>query len=196
MTAHPLRRFGAIAIVLVAGTGLFAAATASAQQVSDRVVAEQILAELAQTPEADRAAIDATVAKAKKALDRATSARGGGDVRGGEMLEGLAREWAETARDVLRASAAEADAGAVQAAAADAGVQAERARALLEEAIARKGRAEAELERIVGDAGAPPRETPPPPPTKPSKRREHDAHATPAKGAAKAPKGTPKKGAK
>ncbi|HKQ69060.1 MAG TPA: hypothetical protein VJT73_06965, partial [Polyangiaceae bacterium] len=83
------------------------------------------------------------------------------------QLEGLAREWAETARDLARANAAEADAGALSAAAADAGVQAERSRALLEEAIGRRGRAEAELEKLSADGGLFP--TAPPPRAKATK---------------------------
>src|SRR5215471_18832845 len=74
--------------------------------------------------------------EARRALERAAGARSARDVHHAELLEGLAREWAETARDVLRAAAVEADAGALELAAADAGVRAERARALLEESMA------------------------------------------------------------
>ncbi|HEY3593617.1 MAG TPA: hypothetical protein VGL13_07080, partial [Polyangiaceae bacterium] len=87
-------------------------------------------------------------------LERATGARLAGDVRQGELLEGLAREWAETARDLVRAAKTESEAAEVQTRAAQAAVRAERQRALLEEAIARRGRAEVELERITGDGGA------------------------------------------
>jgi hypothetical protein len=137
-------------------TALFMAA-ASGQQASDRTVTEQILAEIDGLPEAERAPTRAPVAEAKRALERAAGARAGGDAKHGERLEGLAREWAETARDLLRAIGAEADAGALQLATADASTQGERARALLEEAIARRGRAEAELARVTGlaDGGMP-----------------------------------------
>jgi hypothetical protein len=112
------------------------------------------------------------VEEARRALERAAGARRSGDIRHAELLEGLAREWAETARDVVRAAAVEADAGALELAAADAGLRAERARALLEESIARRGRAEAELEKLTADAG--------PFPTQPP--AASSAKAKPAKG--------------
>jgi hypothetical protein len=136
---------------------------------SDRAVAEQILAQLAPAASAtaaaapaasaspasssDRALTQAPLDEAKRALERASGARRSGDVRHAEQLEGLAREWAETARDVVRAAAVEADAGALEVAAADAGLRAERARALLEESISRRGRAEAELDKLTSDGG-------------------------------------------
>ena len=121
------------------------------EPLSDKAVTEQILASLADQPLA-RGPLD----EAKRALDRAAGARRSGDIRHVELLEGLAREWAETARDVVRAAAVEAEAGALEIAAADAGLQAERGRALLEESIARRGRAEAELEKLTADdPGAP-----------------------------------------
>jgi len=61
----------------------------------------------------------------------------------------------------VRAAAVEAEAGALEIAAADAGLQAERVRALLEESIARRGRAEAELEKLTADAGVFPTKPPP-----------------------------------
>jgi hypothetical protein len=96
------------------------------------------------------------VEAAQHALERASGARLAGDVRQAELLEGLAREWAETARDLVRAAKTEADATQLEGRAAQAVLRAERQRALLEEAIARRGRAEAELQRLSVDAGAPP----------------------------------------
>lgn len=117
-------------------------------QASDRAVAEQLVTELEGAPGDDRAAIADPLQQAKKALERATSARNSGDLRGAELLEGLSREWAETAHDVQRAAKAEADAGALQTQAAETSLKADRARALLEEAIIRRGRAEAELRQM------------------------------------------------
>src|SRR5262249_46895569 len=145
-----------------------------------KAVAEQILASLGSpTDTSIQAALKSPVEEAKRALDRAASARRAGDTHHAELLEGLAREWAETARDLARAIAVEADAGALENAANEAGVGAERARALLEEAIARRGRAEAELEKLSADAGifptrpvasssASPRPPKPPKPPKPA----------------------------
>lgn len=133
----------------VAGLGAsLVTANALAQAHSDRAVAERLLTELSKLAAEDRPVVHGPVEHAQRALERAESARGGGDARAGELLEGLAREWAETGRDVLVAAKAEADAGALQAEAAQAKVKAERARALLEEAITRRGRAEAELRQL------------------------------------------------
>jgi hypothetical protein len=167
--------------VLFLALGVPLVPLALGEQVSDRSVAEQILAGLASTPgqppqavasaapsasaaaasSADTNLVRVPVDEARRALERAGGARRSGDIRHAELLEGLAREWAETARDVLRAAAVEADAGALELAAADAGLRAERARALLEESIARRGRAEAELATLSADAGPFPTKPPP-----------------------------------
>lgn len=89
---------------------------------------------------------------ARKALQRAHGARTAGDTAHARMLDGLALEWAETARDLLRAAAAEQEALATAKKARELGVQVERARALLEETQARRGRAAADLERVEGEA--------------------------------------------
>jgi len=134
--------------------GVPLAGAALADPVSDRAVAEQILASVAAGSDSSMQAVTrAPVDEAKHALERAAGARKAGDVHHAELLEGLGREWAETARDLVRAVSVEADAGALENAAAEAGVGSERARALLEEAIARRGRAEAELEKLSADAG-------------------------------------------
>jgi colicin import membrane protein len=92
------------------------------------------------------------VRRAKKALERAHGARASGDTAHAKMLDGVALEWAETARDLIRAADAEQAATQVAAAAKEAAGKAERARALLEETQARRGRAEAELERLEAQA--------------------------------------------
>ena len=146
-------------VLVVVGVAL--APVALGEQVSDRAIAEQILAG-AGSSSANAALLRAPLEEAKKALERARGARASGDVPHAELLEGLAREWAETARDLSRAAALEADAGALDTAAAQANLRAEKARALLEEAISRRGRAEAELEKLSASAGPFP---PKPPPT-------------------------------
>ena len=110
-----------------------------------------------------RPAFAEPVEQAKSALERAASARRAGDVQHAEMLEGLAREWAETARDLARTVQVETTATAEESAAAQALLRAERARALLEEAISRRGRAESELERLSASAGPFPPKPPPAP---------------------------------
>ena len=156
-----LKRSGPVVCVLLMLAIPLGAALAEAT--SDKMVAEQILAALPSSSSASQLT-RAPAQDAKRALDRAAGARRSGDAVHGEMLEGLAREWAETSRDLLRAAAVEADASAVSASAADAVNQAERSRALLEEAIARRGRAEAELEKLSADAGLFPSKPAPAPP--------------------------------
>jgi len=111
--------------------------------------------------------------EAHQALDRAHQARRAGDYQHAGMLESLALEWAETARDLARAAGAEAQAGKLQKRAASAERKATRARALLEETIARRGRARTRLEQLE-KAGAHP--TPP-------KQNEahHGKHPVPAR---------------
>ena len=96
--------------------------------------------------------VGAAVENAKTALERAHGARMANDPAHGHMLDGLALEWAETARDLERAAAAEQSALVAAKAAADATTQSERARSLLEETQARRQRAEAELEKAEADA--------------------------------------------
>jgi hypothetical protein len=138
------------------------ASSAIAQQTSDKATAQQILA-TAGSSSADAALLKAPLEEAKKALVRAEGARRSGDIAHAELLEGLAREWAETARDLVRAASIEADAGALETSASQASLKAERARALLEEALSRRGRAEAELEKLSASAGPFPPKPPPAP---------------------------------
>ncbi|HRI65835.1 MAG TPA: hypothetical protein PK156_16425 [Polyangium sp.] len=93
--------------------------------------------------------VASSLEKAKGALERAHGARKAGDPAHAHMLEGLALEWAETARDLARAAAAEQAAGSASDKARESEVRTERARALLEETQARRGRADAELEKAL-----------------------------------------------
>ena len=95
---------------------------------------------------------DATL-RAHDALERATRMRNAGDEAHARLSEGLALEWAETARDRARTMAEEAKATRAEQAAIDAGARVERERALLEEAIARSGRLRAELAEVTKKRG-------------------------------------------
>ena len=159
--------------------GVALGSSALAEPTSDKAIAEQILA-TAGSSSAEAALLKTPVDEAKKALDRARGARQAGDLPHAELLEGLAREWAETARDLARAAAMEADAGALASAASEATQRAERARMLLEEAISRRGRAEAELEKLSADAGPFP---PKPPPTAAPKGKAPKPRSAPASSA-------------
>lgn len=111
---------------------------------SDRAIAEQIL----MVQVSASAANSVPIAQARRALERADRARAAGDVTNAEQLEGLARDWAEYAQDAAKAVQAEHKAASAQSAAADASTRVERARALLEEQMARRARAQGELKAL------------------------------------------------
>jgi hypothetical protein len=124
----------------------FASLTAFSDSPDDRAVAEQTLAALpagaATGPARD------FVKEAKTALERAARLRSAHDDARAKIAEGLAREWAEAARDLAAAVEAESKAAQARRDATDAGVQVDRERALLEEGIAQAGRLRAQLEAL------------------------------------------------
>jgi hypothetical protein len=95
--------------------------------------------------------VASSIEHAQESLERAHGARAAGDATHARMLDGLALEWAESARDLLRAASAEQAAASAADKAREAAVRAERARALLEETQARRGRADAELEKALAE---------------------------------------------
>jgi hypothetical protein len=97
-----------------------------------------------EAPEARLIAQD-PLAKAKAAQKRAQSARGAGDLQHATELDVLALTWAQVALDLLRATASEKKLAELQRAVADLEQRAVRTQALLEQTIARRGRAEQNL---------------------------------------------------
>jgi hypothetical protein len=139
-----------VALFLLA-CALGAAPLALAGAADDRAVAEAILAEL-DRDEAHKALVAQTVAKAKDALERARRMRAAGDEAHAKLADGVAREWAEMARDLVKAADMEATAASARRDALDAGALLDRERALLEEGIARTGRLRAQLEAAEREA--------------------------------------------
>lgn len=90
--------------------------------------------------------------RARRELERAAGFRAAYDEKRARAADGAAREWAETARDVLRAVDAETKAGDVRKRALDAQAQVDRTRALVDEDTARIGRLKAQLANAVKDA--------------------------------------------
>lgn len=86
--------------------------------------------------------------EARKALSRAAELRGLGDVTRAEMAEDAALEWALAARELVRAIDLERKADEQGAAAASASGKAARARTLLEEAIARRAKLQADVDAL------------------------------------------------
>jgi hypothetical protein len=131
----------------LATCALTAAASAVAQGTDDHTTASALV--LALERDATRApVVGAALSRAKAALEHANRLRGAGDETHAKAADGLAREWAETARDLGRAADAEQQAAEVRRKAVEAQAQLERSRALVEEAIARAGRLRAELEAV------------------------------------------------
>ncbi len=153
-----MNRFGvAVAVVVSCGAlGMFGAfvSQAAAAGSDDRVVAETILKEV-EHDEAHKSLAAEAVANAHSALERAARMRSGGDEAHARLADGLARDWAEGARDLVGAATVETRAHAAQRDALDAGARVERERALLEEAIARVGRLRAQLDDAEKEKVAP-----------------------------------------
>lgn len=140
------------AMVIALGCGVAAAAGPD-----DRAAAEAALKDVAESPR--REVAGEMVTRARAALERAAKLRAGGDEPHARLADGLARAWAEAAKDTLRAADVEEKAQAARRSATDAGVVAERERALLEEGIAQTGRLRAQLEAVPREAKEQPART-------------------------------------
>lgn len=129
---------------------------AVASRGDDRGRAEAILQELAQRP-AERAVVAEPIAHAEDALRRSADALGGGDSNHAGLLNALGLEWAETARDLARAAKAEATLTSTQRRVSETEEKLSRAKALLDDTVARRGRAQQKLESLKAqpDGGAP-----------------------------------------
>ena len=135
---------GAALAIGLGAFGILGVRVAAAAAPEDRAATETVLREVEASPKKDVAA--EMIARSKAALDRASRLRAAGDEPHARLADGLAKTWAEAARDVVRAVDVEARAEAARRGATDAGVVAERERALLEEGIAQSGRVRAQLE--------------------------------------------------
>ena len=148
-----LRRLAALG----AGVGLVAAAGAHALAMDDdRALALSAVREVEASP-ASAALAQEPLARAREALARAERLREVRDEARARLCDGLARRWAETARDVASAAQAEARARAARLDALDASAQVERERASLEEGLGQAGRLKAQLAALEGESKHPDR---------------------------------------
>jgi len=109
--------------------------------------AERIVAELS----ADRshaALLGEPLRRARAALDRARTMDRAGDAPHAALLRGAAREWLDLGRDLVRAADAEGRATQAERDLDQLETKVIRERALLEETVARRGRAAEALERL------------------------------------------------
>ena len=131
------------AVVLVAGPDHAAGG-------DDAAVAQELATGVQQTgakqPEVARAVASA-LGQVAQALERGRRMRIVGDETHARSADALAREWAETARDVARAVDTEAHAAELRRKAVESQAQLERTRALVEEGIAHVGRLQAEVDK-------------------------------------------------
>jgi len=141
------------AIVLGIGLAGFTWTAMANRGPDDRTVATQVLAQYAASASAAPATSHA-LAEAHRALQRAEQARASGDVTHANHLEGLAREWAEMAQDISRATTSEGQADKKQRAAASATLNIRKTQALIETLVARRARAEGELQQLHAASSA------------------------------------------
>lgn len=137
-----LVRVGAVGALL--GAVLVGVAWSAEAAETDRATSLAVLTQVDAHPKKNL--VTEMTSHARAALGRADRLRASGDENHARLAEGLARTWAEAARDVLKAAELEERAAVARQAAVDAGVIADRERALLEEASAQSGRLKAQLE--------------------------------------------------
>jgi hypothetical protein len=137
---------------VVAVAGWLVATGAAGAAGGDHEAAQAIVDELGKDA-AHQALTAEPVGLARLALERGVRLHFLGDEAHAREADGLAREWAEVARDLVRAADAETKAAEVRRKALDAQVQLERTRALVDEGIARIGRLKAELDEAKKAAG-------------------------------------------
>src|SRR5580692_10714726 len=154
------KRLWVLAAVAVGTIGLAAIASAEDTSANARAGAVATLDALKQDP-AHVAVTGDAVVHARDALERGTRMRVSGDEMHALLADGLALDWALTARDLERAVDVEERARNARLLVLDAGAVVERERALLEEGIARTGRLRAELETTRKDKRESPSRTSP-----------------------------------
>ena len=149
MKRHVAGALVALALALSGAAGTLALAAGAGND--ERAQAESIVDEVSR--DAPHKTLTAeTLQHARDALERGRRMRAAGDEAHARLADGLALEWAETARDVVKAVDAEAAAADLRHKALDAQAQLERSRALVEEAIASIGRLQAELDQATSSS--------------------------------------------
>ena len=133
---------------------------------------------------ATRAVVQDPVAKTKAAQQRAQNARGSGDLQHATELDALALTWAQVADDLVRTAEAEKKLADLQKTVTDLEQKAVRTQALIEQTIARKGRAEQNLAHEPELGGTKKAPAPSKPEAKPAAAKPAGAKPAAAKPAA------------
>jgi hypothetical protein len=159
-----------LAALSILGSGKVALASGP-----DPAAEAQRLVTLLDTP-ATRSVVADPLSKAKAAQQRAQNARGSGDLHHATELDALALTWAQVADDLVRTAAAEKQLSELQKQVTDLEQKAVRTQALIEQTIARRGRAEQNLTNAEVAKAVP---------TKPAAREPEKAKAGAKPGAKK-----------
>jgi len=133
---------------------LLSALPAAQAQGDDHTVAQTLVTSL-EHDSAHATVLAEPIARANDALVQAAHLRSVGDEAHARAADGLAREWAETGRDLARASDAEQQAADLRKKALESQARLSRTRTLVEEAIARVGRLSAAIAQANRAAGEP-----------------------------------------
>jgi hypothetical protein len=119
----------------------------------DRAAAQAVIAELGRDTD-HHAVVAPSVERAQDAIERGVRMRAAGDEAHASEADALARQWAETGRELLRAANAEARANELRKKALDTQAQVAKTREIVEEVIARTGRLRAQIAAAQEDGGA------------------------------------------
>ncbi len=175
----------ALALATLTTLGSLLGLSGSARAAGPDPAAEtERLLRLVAAPET-RGVVQDPVIKSKAALQRAQNARGAGDLQHATELDALALTWAQVAEDLVRAAAAEKRLADLQQSVTDLEQKAVRTQALIEQTIARKGRAEQNLANETAPNGVKKAA-----PVKPSNAKPANAKPASAKPASAKPAGS------
>ena len=144
-----LTRTRVLALACSAIVGVVGLLGNRAARADDGAAARALVGELA-ADTAHAVVIAEPLTRAREAVERATRLRESGDEARAKAAEGLALEWAETAKDLAGAADAERVAGDRRREAMAKRAQVERARALVEADLAHVGRLRKELDEATG----------------------------------------------
>lgn len=157
----------ALIAIAVAGEDPGAAAKKALTELESKRAAPALSGSSKHPPALDAATYP--IQEARKLLARAAELRTLGDAARAELAEDGALEWALTARELVKAVELEHEAIDQTAAAEAAVTKAQKARALLDEAIARRAKLQVELDNLEKEAEARALDAGPPDAGKPKK---------------------------
>jgi chromosome segregation ATPase len=180
VTGSKTRPYRSAVRVALALLGVLALATPALSEVhGPRQQAQQLISELEAKTE-QRSLVDGPLTRARAALNRANQARHQKQLEQASVLERIALGWAQLGQLLVKTATLEADAAKLETTQNDLDTRLKRARALLEETLARRARAQETLKKLE-----------PPPPAAAAPAAAQPAATQPAAGAAPAAPAAP-----